>query len=81
MTGSDQIDIVCSVVDQPEIKCPQFIGSKLCTGRFGTDIMILAENTMQIAAGKKNGAAASFAADDRLFPEVQTGTGDYCILR
>ena len=40
--------------------------------------VVLAVDTMEVASGKKDGAAAAFTADDRFFPEVQTRPGNNC---
>ena len=44
---------------------------------FTTDFMILAKNTMQVAAAKKNSAGTARAADARFFPHMQSCAGYY----
>lgn len=46
-----------------------------------SDIMILTENTAQIAPGEKDSAGAGSAGDTRLFPIMQRGPGGHEVGR
>jgi hypothetical protein len=43
----------------------------------GAYAVILTEDAMEVAAGKKDCSRTFFSADDRFFPEVQSGAGDH----
>ena len=44
------------------------------------DLVVLAEHAAQGAAGEKDRASATFSAEDRLFPEMRGGSGDFHLI-
>lgn len=76
MGGRNKIDIVRTLGDKLVIDFLQaFVGNFLAEA-FTADVIVLAENTVQVAAGKENRTAAFSAADDGLIPHMQAGAGN-----
>ena len=44
---------------------------------FSANLMVLAKATVQLTAGKENGAGSVGTADARFFPWVQSRAGDF----
>jgi hypothetical protein len=60
--------LVCEVVRRQ--------GLRLARLEFLTDLVILAEDAAQVAAGEEDGPGAARSGDRRLFAVVQAGVGD-----
>ena len=76
MGGRNEIDIVRTLGDKLVIDFLQTFNSNFLAEALAADVIVLAENTVQVAAGKENRTAAFSAADDGLFPHMQAGAGN-----
>ena len=77
MCGINKVDVVCSFLHKFVKKLAQLIGIQFLTSIMpGTDIIILAKDTLQIASGKKNRTGTAFSADARLFPKMKRSPGN-----
>ena len=73
MRRRDKIDILDAVVDQAQKDISQLLRCHCFALPAVTDGLVLAKNTPQGAAGKKDRAAAEIAGDHRLLPIVGRG--------
>ena len=69
-----QIYVVCPQAGQLLINSFEPLNGNYFAFHLAADIVILAKNTIQIAAGKKDCSGTPAAADDRFLPMVQTGS-------
>ena len=69
--GGDEIDVVGALVDELEAEGTQMLRRDGLAPTLVADGLILAEHTLQGAAGEKEGAAAPSAGDGRLLPLMQ----------
>ena len=76
MGGRNKIDIVRTLGDKLMIDFFQAFDGNFLAEALAADVIVLAENTVQVAAGKENSTAAFSAADDGLFPHMQAGAGN-----
>jgi hypothetical protein len=59
----------------------ELLGRDIASLAAVADFLILAVNTMQIAAGEKDGSRAARATDGRLLPQMQRRTSDADMIR
>ena len=76
MGGCNQIDIVRTLGDKLVIDFLQAFNGNFLAEALAADVIVLAENTVQVAAGKENRTAAFSAADYGLFLHMQAGAGN-----
>ena len=76
MGGRNEIDIMCTLSDKLVIDFLQTFNGNFLAEALAADVIVLAENAVQITAGKENRAAAFCSADDGLFPHMQAGAGN-----
>jgi hypothetical protein len=75
----DQVDIVRAGVGKTQHFVREIVrrqGPRLARPEFLADLVVLAKDTAQVAAGEEDGAGAARARDRRLFAMMQPGVGD-----
>ncbi len=76
MGGSDKVDVVRALGNELVVNLLEAGNGNFLAETLAADVVVLAKDAVQIAAGKENCAAATGAADYRLFPHMQAGTGN-----
>ena len=77
MGRGHKIDIMSTLGNKILVNSLQMFYSYFFTEAFTADFMILAKNTMKVAAAEENSAGTACAADARFFPHMQPSAGHY----
>ena len=71
VSGGYELDVVGTLIAEPEKNVSEFSSGKLCTEQLIADRIVLAEDTVQAATGKKDRTCAVFVGNAGLLPFVQ----------